>query len=169
MQNQRNLGGISYLLHNTQKLPYNRTTICTRVGWSLLPWRQALSHSLSLEPATGHPCINALPSNLKTHAHTGRLFVNYAALSSNSLRLRSTWRALLGHELIHFHVNRQLNAGVVHTRLRETDIFPNASNFSTTHVYTSTLRRRATNCLSKTLARCQQTVAHRCKGNLWPA
>ena len=45
-----------------------------------------------LKPATGRPCVSALPSNSRQLEDTGHFFVDYAALSGSQLHFRSTRR-----------------------------------------------------------------------------
>ena len=90
-----------------------------------------------LKPATGHPCVPALPSNSRRlgDASTGRLFVDYAALSNNR-RISDQLRAL-GRKRIQFHGNRRLNAGVEHARLEQlTGFFQMQSLFPKMHART---------------------------------
>ena len=70
--------------------------------------------------APAFPRFRATRSNWKTQAHTGRLFVDYAALSNN--RGVSDQLGAFGRKRIHFDGNWRLNAGVEHVLLRATGV-----------------------------------------------
>ena len=82
--------------------------------------------------------------------HTGRLFVDYAALSiEQSLPFRSTRSAWTQHSMqllqycIQFHGNWRLSAGVEHALLEQLTFFRTQTLFSKTWTHTlSPLRRR---------------------------
>ena len=94
-----------------------------------------------LKPAKVEPCVPAFPRKRGiTQAHTGRLSVDYAALSNNRC-FRSTGNVWTpAYSCLRY---RRQNAGVEHALFEQLTLFPNASIvFEDVDTHRSDFRRR---------------------------